>query len=107
MYMFEIQEDHVRKILIVVSGINHLFYPWLLVDASMTNVSKLVKTIMTAHIKINVGTKSACPRNVLVEEIKIVDRATNAFLKNVSLDVNIKETVRRAKNVLMTIVPFH
>ena len=38
MYMFEIQEDHVRKILIVA----------LLVNASMTNVVKLVKTIMTA-----------------------------------------------------------
>ena len=37
----------------------------------------------------------------------IADRATNAFLKNVSLDVNIKETVWRAKIVLMTIVPLH
>ena len=37
----------------------------------------------------------------------IADWATNAFLKNVSLDVNIKETVWRAKTVLMTIVPFH
>ena len=39
--------------------------------------------------------------------LMIADSATNAFLKNVSLNVNIQETVRRAKNVLMTIVPFH
>ena len=38
----------------------------------------------------------------------IVDWATNASLRrmNVSLDVNIIETVRRAKNALKTIVPF-
>ena len=53
--MFEIQEDHVRNILIVVSGINHLLDPCLLVDASMTNVPNLVKTIMTACMKIAVG----------------------------------------------------
>ena len=35
----------------------------------------------------------------------IVDRTTSAFLNIVSLDVNIKETVHRTKNVLMTIVP--
>ena len=37
----------------------------------------------------------------------IVDRATNALLKNVSFDVNIKDNVRMAKTVLITIVPFH
>jgi hypothetical protein len=37
----------------------------------------------------------------------IVEWETNAFLKNVSLDVKIMETVRRAKNALMTFVPFH
>ena len=39
----------------------------------------------------------------------IVDWATNASLRrmNVSLDVNMIETVRRAKNALKTIVPFH
>ena len=37
----------------------------------------------------------------------IVDRATNAILKNVSLDVYIKDNVRMAKTVLITIVPFH
>ena len=42
--MFEIQEDHVRKILIV--ALTHG------VNASMTNVSKHVKTIGTAHMKI-------------------------------------------------------
>ena len=55
---------------------------------------------------INVGTKSACPR--VVKKIEIVDRTTNALLKNVSLDVNnIKDNVRMAKTVLITIVPFH
>ena len=37
----------------------------------------------------------------------IVDRATYALLKNVSLDVYIKDNVQRAKTVLMTFVPFH
>ena len=50
--MFKIQEDCVRKIVIVE------------VNAKMANVTNLVKTILTAHMEINVGTKSACPRNV-------------------------------------------
>ena len=55
---------------------------------------------------INVGTKFVCSR--VVKKIEIVDRTTNALLKNVSLDVNnIKDNVRMAKTVLMTIVPFH
>ena len=55
---------------------------------------------------INVGTKSACPR--VVKKIENMDWTTNAILKNVSLDVNnIKDNVRMAKTVLMTIVPFH
>ena len=36
-----------------------------------------------------------------------VDRATNAILKNVSLDVYIKENVQRTRIVSITIVPFH
>ena len=40
--MFEIQENHVRKIVTVE------------VNASITNVYKLVKRIGTAHLKINV-----------------------------------------------------
>ena len=40
--MFEIQEDHVRKILIVALAVN----------ATMENVSKLVITIMTACMEI-------------------------------------------------------
>ena len=72
--MFKIQEDHVRKILIVA----------LTVNAAMTNVSKLVKAIMTAHMKMIVWTIFACPRYVEVVEI-----------------------VLRAKTVLMNIVPFH
>ena len=47
--MFEIQEDHVRKILIVALTLNGI-------NASMTNVSKFVKTIVktmeTADMKI-------------------------------------------------------
>ena len=50
----------------------------------MANVSKLVKAIMTAHMKIIVWTIYAYPRYVKVIEI-----------------------VQRAKNVLMTTVPFH
>jgi hypothetical protein len=42
--MFEIQEKHVKKIVIVAVK----------VIVSMTNVFKLVKTKMTACIKINV-----------------------------------------------------
>ena len=76
------------------------------VNAKKANVSKFVKTILTAWMMINVGTKSACPR--VVKKIEIVDRTTNAILKHVSLDVNnIKDNVRMAKTVLMTIVPFH
>ena len=77
-----------------------------MVNAKEANVSKFVKTILTAWMMINVGTKSACPR--VVKKIEIVDRTTNAILKHVSLDVNnIKDNVRMAKTVLMTIVPFH
>jgi hypothetical protein len=46
--VFEIQEDHVKKIVIVAVK----------VIASISNVFKLVKTKMTACIKINVWTKS-------------------------------------------------
>ena len=42
--MFDIQENHVKKIVIVAKK----------VIVSMTNVFKLVKTKMTACIKINV-----------------------------------------------------
>ena len=76
------------------------------VNAKEANVSKFVKTILTAWMMINVGTKSVCPRDVI--NIQIVDRTTNALLKHVSLDVNkIEDNVRMAKTVLMTIVPFH
>ena len=43
--MFEIQENYVMKILSVAKKVN----------AKMTHVSKVVKTIMAAHMKINVG----------------------------------------------------
>ena len=50
--MFEIQENHVRETVIVE------------VNAKMANVTNLVKTTMTAQMKINVGTKSVCQRYV-------------------------------------------
>ena len=50
--MFEIKENHARKIVIVEA------------IALIANVSKLVKTILTAHMNINVGTISACQRYV-------------------------------------------
>ena len=74
------------------------------VNAKMANVSECVKTIMTAYMMIIVLTIYACPRDV--KKIKIVDRATNALLTNVSSDVYIKDNVRMAKTVLITIVLF-
>ena len=44
----------------------------------------------------------------IAKKIVIVDQATNALIKNVSLDVKkIKQAVMRAENVLMAFVPFH
>ena len=74
------------------------------VNAKRANVSKCVKTIMTAYMMIIVLTIYACPRDV--KKIKIVDRATNALLSNVSSDVYIKDNVRMTKTVLITFVPF-
>ena len=51
--MFEIQEDHVI-----------VYHVAKKVIASMANVTNLVKTTMTAQMKINVGTKSVCQRYV-------------------------------------------
>ena len=75
------------------------------VNAKMAYVFKLVMTIMTAYMMIIVRTISACLRDV--RKKKIVDRATNAILKNVSLGVYIKDNVQMAKTVLIIIVPFH
>ena len=44
---------------------------------------------------------------LIATQTVIVDRATNALLENVSLDVYIKDNVRMTKNVLITFVPFH
>ena len=55
--MFEIQEDHATKILSVAKKVN----------ATMANVSKLVKTIMTAWMMIIVWTICACPKQVSAE----------------------------------------
>ena len=68
--MFEIQEDHVRKILIVALMINGL-------NALMTNVSKLVKTIvktiMTANMKIIVRTISVFHDAKTIKIVKMVN----------------------------------
>ena len=58
--MFEIQEDHAMILLGVAKKVDAPFWQMALWE----NVTKLVKTTMTAHMKINVGTKSAFPRNV-------------------------------------------
>ena len=73
--MFEIQEDHVSKTLIVA----------LMILASMENVSKLVKTIMTALTKNIVRMIYACPR--YVRSIVIVGLETNVLKKHVDLNV--------------------
>ena len=52
--MFEIQEDHVRKILSVVLTE--------CINALMTNVSKLVKTIVAAHMDMDM----ACGHKLIV-----------------------------------------
>ena len=74
------------------------------VNVWMTNVSKYVKTLMIAFMMIIAQMISACPRDV--KKTKIVDQATNALLNNVSSDVYIKDNVRMAKTVLITLVPF-
>ena len=74
--MFEIQEDYVSKTLIVA----------LTIIASMENVSKLVKTVMTALTKNIVRMISACPR--YVKSIVIVASKTNVLKTHVTLNVS-------------------
>jgi hypothetical protein len=89
--MFEIQEDHVKKLLIVASKVN----------APMANVPKLVKTTMTAHMKMNVWTISACPRYVDCQQMSDVPTIENvsvplgyAMVKMTVGIILMKETVQ-------------
>ena len=93
--MFEIQEDHVRKTLIValtvIVRITNVFH-----DAKTLKIVKMVNFVPKEDVFLQFATNNV-----------IVDRATYALLKNASLDVSIKDNVRLAKTVLITIVPFH
>ena len=84
-----------RKTLIValtvIVRITNVFH-----DAKTMKIVKMVNFVPKEDVFLQFATNKV-----------IVDRATNAFLNNVSLDVNIKDNVRMAKTVLMTIVPFH
>jgi hypothetical protein len=93
--MFEIQEDHVRKTLIVA----------LTVIVRITNVFHDAKTLKIVKM-VNFVPKEDVFLQFAINKV-IVDRTTNALLNNVSLDVNIKDNVRMAKTVLITFVPFH
>ena len=75
--MFEIQENHVREILIV----------------NMTNF------VLKKDVFLPIAMKTVI--------VIMNNRATNAFLINVLFDVNIEDNVRMAKTVSMTFVPFH
>ena len=96
--MFEIQEDHVKQILIVA----------LMVDAAIWNVPCSIYVEVVFLIQYVQMVNFVSKEDVFLQfaaKTLIVEWATNAFLKNVSLDVKkMKETVRKAKYVLMTIV---
>ena len=87
--MFEIQENHVRKIVIVE------------VIASMANVFKLVKTKMTAHLKINVWTK---PVSQNVEAKMNAQREKAIFVEKAIAQILVKE--RRIVNLSQGIMQF-
>ena len=93
--MFEIQEDHVRKTLIVALTVSvritNVFH-----NAKTHKIVKMVNFVQKEDVFLPIATNKM-----------IVDWATNVILKNVSLDVYIKENVQRTKTVLITIVPFH
>ena len=71
--------------------ITNVFY-----DAKTVKIVKMVTFVPKEDVFRQLATKTV-----------IADRATTAFLKNVSLDVDAKEIVQMAKIVLMTIVSFH
>ena len=92
--MFEIQEDHVSKTLIVA----------LMILALMENVSKLVKTIMTVLTKNIVKMISAYPR--YVKSIVSVALETNVLKKHVLSNVNQSMIVQMQRSVLTIFVLF-
>ena len=72
----------------------------------ITNVFYDAKTVKIVK-KVNFVLKEDVFHPIAIKKV-IADWVTNAFLKNVSLDVNVQETVRRAKHVMMmTIVSIH
>ena len=87
--MFEIQEDHVRKIVIVE------------VNALIANVYKLVKRIGTAHLKINVWTK---PVSQNVEAKMNAQREKAIFVEKAIAQILVKE--RRIVNLSQGIMQF-
>jgi hypothetical protein len=75
-------------------------------NVRITNVFYDAKTVKIVK-KVNFVLKEDVFHAIAIKKV-IADWVTNAFLKNVSLDVNVQETVRRAKHVMMmTIVSIH
>ena len=71
----------------------------------ITNVFYDAKAVKTVKI-ITFVPKEDVFRPLATKTV-IADRATSAFLQNVSLDVNVQVIVQMAKIVLMTIVSIH
>ena len=71
--------------------ITNVFY-----DAKAVKIVKMITFVPKEDVFRPLATKTV-----------IADRATSAFLQNVSLDVNVQEIVQMAKIVLMTIVSIH
>ena len=71
----------------------------------ITNVFYDAKTVKIVKMVTFVPKKDVF--RPLATNTVIVDWTTSAFLNIVLLDVNVKETVQRTKNVFMTIVPLH
>ena len=68
--------------------ITNVFY-----DAKAVKIVKMITFVPKEDVFRPLATKTV-----------IADRATSAFLQNVSLDVNIQEIVQMAKHVLMMII---
>ena len=68
----------------------------------ITNVFYYAKTVKIVKM-VNFVPKEDVFRPLATKTV-IVDRATSAFLQNVSLDVNVQEIVQMAKHVLMMII---
>ena len=65
-------------------------------DAKTVKIVKMVNFVQKEDVFLPIATNKVT-----------VDQATNVILKNVSLDVYIKNNVRMAKIASITIVPFH